>query len=164
SATSNGRFAVVVAGVARPFREPGIQVPDPDPLGSTAANIPRWDFNPELIAVNSTTIGAPAADVAAGCTITGGTLTGLLDYTFRRYTIYPEGALSTDCASAGPRASLLPGADHVTFATYNLERFFDTVNDPGIGEPVLTAAAFERRLGKASLAIRDFLHAPDVVG
>src|SRR5690606_14306694 len=51
SATSNARFAVVVAGVARPFREPGIQVPDPDPLGSSAANIPRWDFNPELIAV-----------------------------------------------------------------------------------------------------------------
>lgn len=164
SATSNGRFAVVVAGVARPFREPGIQVPDPDPLGSTAANIPRWDFNPELIAVNSTTIGAPAADVAAGCTITGGTLTGPLDYTFRRYTIYPEGALSADCATAGPRPSLLPSPDHATFATYNLERFFDTVNDPAIGEPVLTAAAYERRLNKASIAIRDFLHAPDVIG
>ena len=164
SATGNGRFAVVVAGVARPFREPGIRVPDPDPLGSSATDIPRWDFNPELIAVNSTTLGAPAADVAAGCTITGGTLTGPLDYTFRRYTIYPEGALSTDCASAGPRPSLLPGADHATFATYNLERFFDTVNDPAITEPVLTAAAYERRLNKASLAVRDFLHAPDVVG
>src|SRR5690606_1864602 len=52
TATGNGRFAVVVTGTPRPFREPGIPVPDPDPLGSSATDIPRWDFNPELIAVN----------------------------------------------------------------------------------------------------------------
>ena len=165
SATSNGRFAVVVTGTARPFREPGIPIPNPDPLGSSAANIPRWDFNPELVAVNSTTIGAPAANVAAGCVITDGSLVGPLDYTFRRYTIYPEGALTVDCSATGlPRPSRLPTADDATFATWNVERFFDTVNDPAIGEPVLTAAAYERRLGKASRAIRDYLHAPDVVG
>ncbi|TWT18689.1 nuclease [Luteimonas marina] len=165
TATSNGRFAVVVAGTARPFREPGIPVPNPDPLGSSATDIPRWDFNPELIAVNSTTIGAPAANVAAGCTIIDGTLVGPLDYTFRRYTIYPEGALSVDCSETGlPRASRLPTPDDATFATWNVERFFDTVNDPAIGEPVLTAAAYERRLAKASLAIRGYLHAPDVLG
>ncbi|MCW5580305.1 MAG: lamin tail domain-containing protein [Luteimonas sp.] len=165
TATSNGRFAVVVTGTARPFREPGIPVPNPDPLGSSATSIPRWDFNPELIAVNSTTIGAPAANVAAGCVITDGSLVGPLDYTFRRYTIYPEGALAVDCSGTGlPRASRLPTADDATFATWNVERFFDDVNDPAIGEPVLTAAAYERRLGKASVAIRDYLHAPDVIG
>ena len=165
TATSNGRFAVVVTGTARPFREPGIPIPNPDPLGSSATNIPRWDFNPELIAVNSTTLGAPAANVAAGCLVTDGSLVGPLDYTFRRYTIYPEGALAVDCSATGlPRAARLPTADDATFATWNVERFFDNVNDPAIGEPVLTAAAYERRLGKASLAIRDYLHAPDVVG
>lgn len=165
TATSNGRFAVVVTGTPRPFREPGIQVPDPDPLGSTAPNIPRWDFNPELIAVNSTTIGAPTANLAAGCRIVDGTLTGPLDYTFRRYTIYPETELSVDCGGADqPRPAQLPGPDHATFATYNLERFFDTVNDPAIGEPVLTAEALERRLRKASLAVRGYLHFPDVLG
>ena len=165
TATSNGRFAVVVTCTARPFREPGIPIPNPDPLGSSATSIPRWDFNPELIAVNSTTIGAPAANVAAGCLITDGSLVGPLDYTFRRYTIYPEGALTVDCSATGlPRPSRVPTADDATFATWNLERFFDNVNDPAIGEPVLTAAAYERRLGKASLAIRDYLHAPDVVG
>ena len=162
--SSNGRLAVVVTGTARPFREPGIQIPDPDPLGSTAPNIPRWDFNPELIAVNSTTIGAPAADLAAGCRITGGSLTGPLDYTFRRYTIYPEGPLTSDCTGDGePRPSALPGPDHVTFATYNLQRFFDTVNDANSG-PTLTPAALERRLSKASIGIRAYLHTPDVVG
>jgi len=162
--SSNGRFAVVVTGTPRPFREPGIQIPDPDPLGSSAPDIPRWDYNPELIAVNSTTIGAPTADLAAGCRITGGSLTGPLDYTFRRYTIYPEGALTSDCTGAGePRPSALPGPDHVTFATYNLQRFFDTVNDANSG-PTLTQAALERRLSKASIGIRAYLHAPDVVG
>nr|WP_238346092.1 Calx-beta domain-containing protein [Luteimonas saliphila] len=165
TATSNGRFAVVVTGNARPFREPGIPVPNPDPLGSSATDIPRWDFNPELIAVNSTTIGAPAANVAAGCLITDGSLVGPLDYTFRRYTIHPEGALTIDCSATGlPVPSRLPTADDATFATWNLERFFDDHNDPAIGEPVLTAAAFERRLAKASLAIRGYLHTPDVVG
>jgi len=163
--SSNGRFAVVVTGTARPFREPGIQIPDPDPLGSSAPNIPRWDFNPELIAVNSNTIGAPTADLAAGCRVIDGSLTGPLDYTFRRYTIYPEAALTTDCTGAGePRPSMLPGPDHVTFATYNLQRFFDTVNDPGNSGPTLTAEALERRLSKASIGIRAYLHAPDVVG
>ncbi len=162
--SSNGRFAVVVTGTARPLREPGIQIPDPDPLGSSAANIPRWDYNPELIAVNSTTIGAPTADLAAGCRIVDGSLTGPLDYTFRRYTVYPDAALTTDCSAAGEaRPSMLPGPDHVTFATYNLQRFFDTVNDSNSG-PTLTADALERRLNKASLGIRDYLHAPDIVG
>src|SRR5699024_6886820 len=50
-----------------------------------------------------------------------------------------------------------------TVASYNLERFFDTVNDPAIGEPVLTATAFANRLNKASLGIRDELHTPDVL-
>jgi hypothetical protein len=39
--SSNGEFAVVVTGVSRPLREPGIRVPDPDPSGSTADAIPR---------------------------------------------------------------------------------------------------------------------------
>ena len=165
TSTSNGQFAVVVTGVPRPLREPGIQVPDPDPSGTTATAIPRWDFNPEVIAVDSDTIGAPRADLAAGCRIVDGSLTGPLDYTFRRYTIYPEGALATACDGLDqPRGAVLPSEDHATFATYNLQRFFDTVNDPAISEPVLTADAFAARLNKASLGIRAYMHSPDVIG
>lgn len=165
TSTGNGQFAVVADGVARPLREAGIQVPDPDPSGTTATAIPRWDFNPEVIAVDSDTIGAPQANLAAGCRIVGDTLTGPLDYTFRRYTVYPEAALATQCDGLDqPRGSVLPSADHATFATYNLQRFFDTVNDPGISEPVLTAQAFANRLNKASLGIRAYMHSPDVIG
>src|SRR5690606_3890250 len=165
TATSNGQFAVVAAGLPRPLREPGIQVPDPDPSGTTATAIPRWDFNPEATAVDSDTIGAPRADAAAGCTITADTLPGPLDYTSRRYTVYPESVLAVECNGLDqPRPAALPGPDHATFATYNLQRFFDTVNDPAIGEPVLSPEAFETRLDKASLGIRAYMHAPDVIG
>ncbi len=164
SGSSNGRFAVVVSATPRPFREPGIAVPDPDPLGSSAPAIPRWDFNPETIVVGSNTIGAPTANLAAGCRIVDGSLTGPLDYTFRRYTIYPDAALVSDCSGAGEvRPAMASGPDHVTFATYNLERFFDTVNDGNSG-PTLTAAALERRLSKASIGIRGYLHTPDILG
>lgn len=165
TSTGNGQFAVVAGGVARPLREAGIQVPDPDPSGTTATAIPRWDFNPEVIAVDSDTIGAPQANLAAGCRIVEDTLTGPLDYTFRRYTVYPESALVAECDGLDqPRPAALPGADHATFATYNLQRFFDTANDPSISEPVLTADAFARRLDKASLGIRAYMHSPDVIG
>ena len=41
-----------------------------------------------------------------------------------------------------PRAVRWTRRIEFTVAAYNLERFFDTVNDPAVGETVLTAAAF----------------------
>src|SRR5690606_35470919 len=52
----------------------------------------------------------------------------------------------------------------VTIASYNLERFFDDFNDPDVGEPVLIPTAYEGQLARASLGIRDYLHAPDILG
>jgi predicted extracellular nuclease len=46
----------------------------------------------------------------------------------------------------------------------NLERFYDTTDDAGVSDVVLTATAFNNRLNKASLAIRNFMQTPDVVG
>ena len=63
---SNGMFSVVVTGVARPFREAGIRVPDADPVGSTATSIPRWDFNPELLTVDSDALGGLQLNLPAG--------------------------------------------------------------------------------------------------
>lgn len=163
TATSTGVFYGVVTGVARPFREAGIRPPDPAPEG-TIPPIPRWDGNPELIRVDSDGLtGTTAINVGAGATVTG--LVGPLDYTFRYYTILPEPA-TPPAAAGGPAATAVatPLASEFTVASYNLERFFDTVNDPGIGEPVLTAAAFNNRLTKASLGIRNFLKTPDVLG
>ncbi|CAD0304080.1 lamin tail domain-containing protein [Xanthomonas hortorum] len=162
TATSNGVFHAVVTGVPRAFREPGVQLPDPLPAGSPAG-VPRWNTNPEVIAVGSAGVGAERLDLASGCVVLD--VTGPLDYSFRRYTLYPERTPQVYCNGADlPRPAPRPQADDVAVATYNMERFFDDQNDPAIGEPVLTPAAFQARLNKASLAIRNYLHTPDILG
>jgi hypothetical protein len=45
-----------------------------------------------------------------------------------------------------------------------MQRFFDNVDDPTIGEPILTTTAYNNRLNKASLAIRNVMRTPDVIG
>ncbi|MBB5881945.1 hypothetical protein GGR74_003167 [Xanthomonas arboricola] len=162
TATSNGVFHAVVTGVPRAFREPGVQLPDPLPAGSPAG-VPRWNTNPEVIAVGSAGVGAERLDLASGCVVLD--VTGPLDYSFRRYTLYPERTPQVNCNGADqPRPAPRPQADDVAVATYNMERFFDDQNDPATGEPVLTPAAFQARLNKASLAIRNYLHTPDILG
>ena len=160
---SSGVFLGVVTGVARPFREPGIAISDPLPAGAPVT-IPRFDENPERIRVDSDAQpGTTAIDVAAGTIITN--ITGPLDYAFRCYTIVPDLATPPVVGvQPGSTAVPVPTANEFTVVSFNMERFFDTVNDPGIGEPVLTAAAFNRRLAKASLIIRTIQRYPDVIG
>ncbi|UKE46939.1 lamin tail domain-containing protein [Xanthomonas cerealis] len=162
SASSNGVFHAVVSGLPRAWRTAGVQQPDPLPAGSPS-DVPRWNSNPQVIAVGSAGLGGERIDVASGCVVLG--VSGPLDYSFRRYTIYPETAPSVQCNGADqPKPAPAPQADDVNVATYNMERFFDDQNDPAIGEPVLTAAAYQARLNKASMAIRNYLNTPDILG
>jgi uncharacterized protein len=162
TSTSSGIFYAVVTGVPRPFREPGIQVPDPLPAGAPAS-IPRFDANPERLRIDSDAQpGAAAIDVPSGAVITG--LVGVVDYAFRTYTILPDaGTATVASAPAVVRPVRAATATEATVASFNLERFFDTVNDAGISDVALTPAAFELRLAKASLAIRESLRLPDVL-
>ncbi|HET8889234.1 MAG TPA: PxKF domain-containing protein [Candidatus Angelobacter sp.] len=162
TSTSNGIFFGVLPGVARPFREPGVQQPDPLPAGAPA-NVPRFDSNPELICVDSDALGGAAIDVTSGATVTS--LTGPLDFSARFYTIDVDpgsGAAATGNVSATPVP--VPALNELTIANFNMERFFDTVNDPATSDVALTATAFANRLNKASLAIRTVLNTPDVIG
>jgi hypothetical protein len=168
TATSNGVFVGVIPPLSRPFREPGIRADDPPPPGSgvTIPPVPRFDGNPERIRVDSDAkVGASPLDVAVGATVTG--LVGPMDYAFRTYTVLPDppSVSPPPVATGGVAAS--PAADptnmEFTVAAFNLERFFDTVDDPLITEPVLTPTAFANRLNKASLAVRNFLKFPDVL-
>jgi hypothetical protein len=160
---TNGVFYGVITGLGRPFREAGVEVPDPLPPGSPCC-VPSFDANPERLRVDSDgQPGASALEVIAGAIVSG--LTGPLDYAFRTYTILPDPAappVVTGNVSAVPVPA--PAADEFSVACFNLQRFFDDVNDPGISEPVLTATAFANRLQKASLAIRDVLRTPDILG
>ncbi len=163
TSTSNGVFYAVIDGVARPFREPGIQVGAPLPAG-TPPTVPRFDFNPERLRVDSDgQIGATRIDVTSGALLSN--VVGVLDFGYLTWTILPD-------ASSAPAVSGLveatpvpvPGANEFTVGSFNLERFFDTVNDPTTSDAVLTAAAFENRLSKASLAIRNMMRSPDILG
>lgn len=162
TSTSNGIFFGILPGIARPFREPGVQLPDPLPAGSPAS-VPRFDTNPELICVDSDALGGAAIDVTTGATVTG--LTGPLDFSARFYTIDVDansGAAATGNVSATPVP--IPAMNELTIANFNMERFFDTINDPATSDVALTATAFANRLNKASLAIRTVLNTPDVIG
>lgn len=168
TSSSTGLFYAVITGAARPFREPGIDVHD-HPFPDTPPNVPIFDGNPERIRVDSDAqlvsvspfVTAPTIEVATGQTVTG--IVGVLDYGFRTYTILPDPTSPTAISGAAlGTAAPAPDAHTLTVASWNIERFYNTTNDAGDDE-VLTAAAFARRRQKASLAIRNALHLPDVL-
>ena len=163
TSTSNGVFFGVLTGTARPFREPGIAVVELAPP-SAPAGVPLFDNNPERIRVFSRgQVGAMNIDVATGMTLDN--LTGVLDSGFARtYSVLPdpEPVAVGDMPAATPVP--VPAINEYTVGSFNMERLFNDINDPGISEPVLTAAAFAARLNKASLAIRDVMRSPDIIG
>ncbi len=159
---SNGVFYGVVTGTGRPFREPGIDARAPLPAGAPCC-VPRFDGNPERLRVDSDAQpGTRAIDVPSGALVEE--LVGPLDVGFGSYTILPD-------PSTPPRVTLPqaperprpPALDEVTVASFNLQRFFDATDDPGAGEVVLTAAAFQARVAKASLFVRRLLRLPPIV-
>ncbi|GMU64840.1 MAG: endonuclease [Acidobacteriota bacterium] len=164
TATTNGVLFGTVTGVPRAFREPGVQLPDTLPAGSPA-NVPRFDTNPEVIRVDTDGQVPPAPwsplDARTGAVING--LTGVVDYAFRTYTILPDPVAAAVTPGTGPSPVTPPAAGEVTVASFNVLRLFDTVNDPTTSDPVLTPAAFDRRLSKISLAVRDYLLLPDIL-
>lgn len=165
SATANttGYFYGVITGVSRPFREPGIRVPDALPPGAPAT-VTRWDANPELIGVASLVQpGSTAINVGTGALITN--ITGPLDFIRRYYTIDVDAESPHVITNNSLTFTPVPQQtnDELTVASFNMQRFFDIINDPG-GDVALTATAYNNRLNKVSLAIRTVLRYPDIIG
>ena len=167
--SNNGVFYGVFGGTARPFRQAGIDVIDtPPPCDENAASacaIPVFDGNPERVRVDSDgQVGVfPGALVSSGAVVN--IAAGVLDYGFRTWTVLPDlSALTIVSPGVAPTAVDAPSAVEYQVASVNLQRFFDTLNDPATDDPVLTDIAYGNRLAKASLVIRDYLHAPDIIG
>ena len=162
TAVTSGVFYGVVSRSPRPFREPGIDVREPLPAGAPCC-IPRFDGNPERIRVDSDgQPGALALDVAAGSVVDN--LVGPLDYGFQSYTILPDVTPPPTDTGRGRRSTdSAAGDDELSVAFVNLERLFDTTDDRDVADVALTEAAFQRRLVKASLYIRQSLRLPDII-
>ena len=161
NASTTGVFQVVLAGVSRPYREPGIGVLDvmPIPPGKTP---PFFDTNQERLMVRSRgQVGATPLALDAGATISN--MTGVLDYFGGTWALLPDAGSGTATGGKTPSAVTDPVAQDVTIGGFNLLRFFDEINDSN-GAPTITAAALDKRLTKTSIAICDFVKAPDILG
>jgi predicted extracellular nuclease len=124
-----------------------------------------YDTNPEVLRVDTgeqVPEGSPL-DVTASTTLKN--LVGVMHYAFGRYTLLTDPSGKVE-AIGGIKAAALPAAPATQFvvAGMNIENFFDDVDDPGIKEDVANPDAFQRRLKKISMAVREQLNMPDVIG
>jgi len=164
-ATSNGIFFATLQGTPRPFREPGIDI-----LAAILDKLPRttpvFDMNPETLRVDSLAqTGSSAIDFSSGATIKG--LTGVIDYSRKFYTLMADAAARPPVENGKNYTPVSAAGDReVTVASFNIENFFDdeTNSDDVKKEDVLTKELFQNRLNKVSLAIRNVLSMPDVLG
>ena len=120
-----GETFTVLEGVARPMREPGIEISftvPPDPTsGLVDCCIPRWDENPERLMIDSDgLVGSTVVSVTSNVTLTN--ITGPLDFSFGDYKVLPETAPGTTAnMSAIPVPT--PVAGEFTVAHFNIENF-----------------------------------------
>ncbi|HZN05726.1 MAG TPA: lamin tail domain-containing protein [Pyrinomonadaceae bacterium] len=145
-----GEIFTVLDGVARPMREPGIEISLPVPPDPTTnaidCCIPRWDENPERIMVDTDGLaGSTSVQVTSNVTLSN--ITGPLDFTFGDYKVLPQ---TPPSASANMSAVPVPtpAAGEFTVAGFNIENFNNNAT----------------QRAKAALAIRDVLHLPDIIG
>ncbi|WP_263380156.1 Ig-like domain repeat protein [Granulicella paludicola] len=170
---SNGQFYGTVTGITRPVRGPGLEVLDP--LTPSYPNIPQFDDNPEVIAVDSTDSGGAAIDLATGSVLTN--MTGVMDFSGIEYNansgsgpqlgagpVFMLDAATRPTVTGGMTVVSVPAAkaNELTIGDQNMERFYNATADTA-GAVVLTSAAYQHRLAKASLAIRNVLGTPDIL-
>ncbi|HEX2640480.1 MAG TPA: hypothetical protein VHL50_07910 [Pyrinomonadaceae bacterium] len=192
SSTSDGVFFGVVKGMARTYREPGLDIreflsdPNKDKIKKEHGSIQVFDSNPEALRVDSDEQLLPAGSEAGSAPKRSGSngdawsvasplnfpamttlanVAGPLHYANGHYTILTDPD-KRQAPSQGIKPNPLPVANDRQFsvAGMNLENFFDDQDDPSIKEDVLTPEAFQRRLKKVSVAVRDLMKSPDVIG
>lgn len=149
----------------RPFREPGIEAGDPIPVaddgpyaGSPPPAPPIFDGNFERVmvdsddAIDAAGVRRAKVDVTTGAVVTG--LVGPLDYAFDNYRIVLDATVTPGVTPGVTAATPVPTRTNQEFTVghANLENF-------GVSN-----ANFSDRLNKASLAIRNVMRTPDVLG
>lgn len=162
NSSSDGVFYVRLPDVAVPFREPGIGIMDTIPIPA-GKNPPRFDTNQERLMVRSRgQIGALPLSVDGQAEISG--LLGVLDYFAGTWALLPDTATPpTFAGGKQPEAVADAGYEDITIGGFNLLRFFDEIAENN-GAPTLKPEAVEKRLGKTSAAICQYLKTPDILG
>lgn len=165
---SDGVFFGVLKGTPRPFREPGMDIVDylaseeREKWKKEFPRLPIFDGNPEVLRVDTEEQTSSATlNVSAKAELKD--VIGVMHYSFGKYTILTD-------ASAKPvvtnliKPLPLPATTDRQFsvAAANIETFVDDVDDPDVKEDVTTSEAFQKRIGKVSVAVRDYLQMPDV--
>jgi uncharacterized protein len=162
---SDGVFFGVINGTPRPFREPGISILTMlvDKLPQT---VPYFDMNPELLRVDSVVAeDSKPIDVTAGATVKN--LVGVIEYSRRAYTLLVDASQPPTVEGNKTFVKASPAAEReTTVAMFNIENFFDDEknSDNVEKEEILSKEHFQGRLTKASLAVRNVLSMPDVLG
>ncbi|MCU0239901.1 MAG: endonuclease/exonuclease/phosphatase family protein [Pyrinomonadaceae bacterium] len=162
---TNGLFFGVLTGTQRPMKEAGLDMLDV--LGDNLPkNIWAFDMNPENLRFDSVSqIDRKQIHVAAGETLKN--VVGVVDYAFRSYTILVDS--DNQPTIENKRVAVpVPAAKEreITVASFNLENLFDDeINSDNVDkEQVTPKEVFNGRLNKMSLAIRNILSMPDVLG
>ena len=160
--TSNGRFHGVVTGVARPFREAGIQAPDSPPSGAIPP-IPRWDSNPERLRIDSAAINAsrcsPSSPATSSAPSPVRSTTRRAPTRSIRTARWARRRHAGHAADDGHRS----GGERVHGRLVQPAALLRHRRRSGDGDAVLTATAYDKRLAKASIAIRKHLLSPDII-
>lgn len=103
-------------------------------------------------------------------------LLGVLDYKggdfcvqlFAPPTLLPEvdartGTTSGVLTAPGDMFQVPQAGASIKIATFNLANLFDTIDDPGTDDTVLSASEYQRRLGKRAAAIHNVLGEPAIL-
>ncbi len=177
--TPSGAFWGVVTGTARPFREPGIEISHPIYVeNSTGANygllpccVPLFDTNPERIQIYTGNPGSTVIDVAVNAIVSN--ITGVLDVYYGDFELDEDatttpGYVAPTVSNNNLTFTAVPtqNSNELTIATYNMEHFYDDQQN-GANTPfevVLATPIYQGRLKKASMAIRNVLKTPDILG
>jgi predicted extracellular nuclease len=126
--------------------------------------MPVFDSNPEALRVDSDEqLGAQAMNVTSRAEIKN--LVGVMHYGYQKYTILPD-ADSKPVVSNLIKSQPLPAITDRQFslAGMNLHNLFDEEDDPKMKEDIVTSEAFQNHTKKISMAIRDYMRFPDVIG
>jgi uncharacterized protein len=153
SAVTNGQFWAVLT-TTRPFRSSGISMLQT--LPSTApSTVARWSGNPQLLLVDTTTLGGTAINAPAGTIYTGSSnLIGIVDYHVSTAG-YTGLLLTSDTVNSltasntiSPTKATSPSSYQITIATQDADS--------------LTASE-TTRIAKLANAIVNYENSPDVL-